>query len=381
MDWIYLDNNATTRLDPAVLAAMLPYLEEQYANPSSIHQFGQQSRHAIETARQQIASLLGSDARQIVFTSGGTEANDLAIRGTLAARPTKRHFVTTAVEHDSVLNLARHLDKEGLRVTYVGVDQQGRLDLAAFEAALGPDTALASVMHANNETGVILDIEAAGRAAAAKGVPLHVDATQTMGKLPIKLNDFPAQLVTWAAHKFHGPKGIGGLWIKRGARLRARVAGGHQERDLRPGTENVAGIVGMAEALRLALDHLQDEDVRVRGLRDHLEQAICDRMPDARVLGNRQHRLPNTSSVGFPALEAEAILMLLSNEGLCASSGSACSSGSLEPSHVLTAMGLPEALVHGAIRFSLSRFTTADEIERSLAIISSVISRLRRLSH
>ncbi|NLX22558.1 MAG: aminotransferase class V-fold PLP-dependent enzyme [Phycisphaerae bacterium] len=379
MSWIYLDNNATTRLDPRVFEAMRPFLLDRYANPSSIHQFGQQVRHAVETAREQMAALLGLTARQIVFTSGGTEANDLAIRGALAARPTKRHFVTTPIEHDSILRLTAELKREGYRVTQVPVDNLGRLDPGAFGAALDDDTALASVMHANNETGVILPIEQLGEIAAARGVPLHVDATQTVGKLPLDLGALPVQLVTLAAHKFHGPKGVGALCVKHGVRLRSRLVGGHQERDLRAGTENVAGIVGMAKALQLAVDHLPEERGRVRELRDRLEARICERVPSARVLGHREHRLPNTTSIAFPYLEAEAILMLLSNHEVCASSGSACSSGSLEPSHVLTAMGIEEPWTHGAIRFSLSRFTTADEIDRTLAIVPQVIERLQTL--
>lgn len=379
MSWIYLDNNATTRMDPRVFEAMRPFLLDEYANPSSIHQFGQQVRHAVETAREQMAALLGLTARQIVFTSGGTEANDLAIRGTLAARPTKRHFVTTPIEHDSILRLTAELKREGYRVTQVAVDDLGRLDPAVFEAALDDDTALASVMHANNETGVILPIEQLGEIAATRSVPLHVDATQTVGKLPLDLGALPVQLVTLAAHKFHGPKGVGALCVKRGVRLRSRLVGGHQERDLRAGTENVAGIIGMAKALQLAVDHLPEEQGRVRELRDRLEAGICKRVPSARVLGDREHRLPNTTSLAFPYLEAEAILMLLSNHEVCASSGSACSSGSLEPSHVLTAMGIEEPWTHGAIRFSLSRFTTADEIDRTLAIAPQVIERLQSL--
>ncbi len=379
MAWIYLDNNATTRLDPRVFEAMRPFLLEAYANPSSIHHFGQQVRHAVETARERMAGLLGLTPRQIVFTSGGTEANDLAIRGVLAARPTKKHFVTTPIEHDSIVRLAAELKREGYRVTQVPVDGLGRIDLAGFEAALDEDTALASVMHANNETGVILPIERLGEIAAAKHVPLHVDATQTVGKLPLDLGTLPVQLVTLAAHKFHGPKGAGALCIKRGVRLRSRLVGGHQERDLRAGTENVAAIVGMAEALQLAVDHLSEEQGRVRDLRDRLEAGICERVPAARILGDREHRLPNTTSIAFASLEAEAILMLLSNHEVCASSGSACSSGSLEPSHVLTAMGIEEQWTHGAIRFSLSRFTTAEEVDRALAVVPQVIERLQAL--
>lgn len=378
-DWIYLDNNATTRPDPRVVEAMLPFLSDQYANPSSVHLFGQQVRHAIETAREEVASALGGRPRQIVFTGGGSEANHLAIRGVLAVSPNRRHFVTTAVEHDSVLRLAGQLEREGYRVTYLGVDALGRLDPAAFEAALTDDTALASVMHANNETGVIFPVEELARIAARKVVPLHVDATQTVGKLPIDAGRLGAGLLTCAAHKFHGPKGVGVLYQGRGVRLRPQLLGGHQERDLRAGTENVPGIVGAGTAIRLAVEHLEEERTRVAALRDRLEAAILERVPIARVHGDRSARLPNTTNIGFEALEAEAILMVLSREGICVSSGSACSSGSLEPSHVLKAMGVDERYAHGAVRFSLSRFTTDDEIDRALAVIPQAIERLRKL--
>jgi cysteine desulfurase len=376
---IYFDNNATTMLDPRVLEAMLPYLREQYANPSSVHHFGQQARHAVETAREQMAAALGAASRQIIFTGGGTEANALAIRGLLASRPARRHFVTTTVEHDSVLRLAEQLRTEGYHVTWLGVDRLGRLDPAEFEVALRDDTAMASIMHANNETGVLFPIEQLGEIAAARGVPLHVDATQTVGKLPIDVSRLPVQLLTLAAHKFHGPKGVGALYIARRTRLRPQLLGGHQERDLRAGTENVAGIAGMAAALQLAVEHLQEENTRVRSLRDRLEAGILEQIPIAHVNGDRQQRLPNTTNIGFEALEAEAILMLLSNHGLCASSGSACSSGSLEPSHVLRAMGIEQPVAHGAVRFSLSRFNTELDVDQALKSVPQVIARLQAL--
>ncbi len=376
---IYLDNNATTMLDPRVLEAMLPYLREQYANPSSVHFFGQQARHAVESAREQVAACINARSRQIVFTGGGTEANTLAIRGLLATRPAKRHLVTTAVEHDSVLRLTEQLAAEGYRVTLLGVDADGHLDPAEFAAALGDDTALASIMHANNETGVVFPIEQLAQLAAAKGVPLHTDATQTVGKLPVDVSALGASLVTMAAHKFHGPKGVGLLYVRRGVHLQPQLVGGHQEQDQRAGTENVAGAVGAAEALRLAVAHLQEENTTVRALRNRLEGELLARIPSAHALGDAHGRLANTSLIGFETLQAEAILMLLSNEGVCASSGSACSSGSLEPSHVLKAMGIPEPVAHGAIRWSLSRFTTLDEIEQTLTIVPRVIQRLTSL--
>jgi len=374
--FVYLDNNATTMLDPRILDAMLPYLAEQYANPSSVHYFGQQARHAVETAREQVAAALGARPRQIVFTSGGTEANHLAIRGALAACPDKRHFVTTRVEHDSVLRLAESLEAEGYRVTWLGVDRAGQIDPAEFESALTPDTVLASIMHANNETGVVFPLDRLARIAADRGIPLHTDATQAVGKLPVDLAALPVSLLTMAAHKTHGPKGIGVLYIRRGMRIRPQVLGGHQERDYRPGTENVAGIVGTGEAVRLSVDHLDEENTRVRMLRDRLERGILERVPVSREIGDRNYRLANTANIGFEGLQAEALLMLLSNEGICASSGAACSSGSLEPSHVLQAMRIPERIAHGAVRFSLSRFTTEQEIDAVLAVMPRVVERL-----
>jgi cysteine desulfurase len=367
-------------LDPRALEAMLPHLREQYANPSSVHHFGQQARHAVETAREQVAAALGAVPRQVVFTGGGTEANALAIRGVLAARPAKRRFVTTAVEHDSVLRLAEQLAAEGYDLVYLSVDRLGRLDLGEVESALNDQTALISVMHANNETGVIFPIEQIGEVAASRGVPLHVDATQTVGKLAVDVRKLPVSLLTLAAHKFHGPKGVGAVYVARRVKVRPLLHGGHQEKDLRAGTENVAGIVGTGVALQLALQHLEEENTRVRALRDRLERGILSSVPHSQVNGDVEHRLPNTSNISFEGLEAEAILMLLSNEGLCASSGSACSSGSLEPSHVLQAMGIDPIVAHGAIRFSLSRFNTEDEVDRALEIIPRVIDRLRQLS-
>jgi cysteine desulfurase len=356
---------------------MLPFLREQYANPSSVHHFGQQARHAVETAREQVAAVIGASPRQITFTGSGTEANHLAIRGVLAARPGKRHFVTTAVEHDSILRLAEQLVNEGYGVSYVEVDRLGRIDPDEFAAALTDETALASVMHANNETGVIFPIERLGEIAASKNVPLHVDATQTIGKMAIDVKKLPVQLLTMAAHKFHGPKGMGAVYVGRKVRVRPQLLGGHQERDMRAGTENVPGIVGMAAALQLAIEHLDEENTRVRAMRDRLEREILDRVPNSHLNGDREQRIPNTTNISFEALEAEAILMLLSNHELCASSGSACSTGSLEPSHVLQAMGIDPIIAHGAIRFSLSRFNTEAEIDRALEIVPEVIERLR----
>ncbi len=380
MDMIYLDNNATTRIDDRVVEAMLPLLREQYGNPSSIHKMGQFAGHQTEEARAKVAALIGAKPREIVFTGGGTEANNLAIRGVLAGRPKKRHVVTTAVEHDSVLRLCRQLEREGVRVTYCGVDQLGRLDLDAFADALSDETALAAVMHANNETGVMFPIEAVGAIARERSVPLLVDAIQTVGKVPVDVTNLPADLLSIAAHKIHGPKGVGALYIRRGTHVRPLLIGGYQERDLRGGTENTAGIVGLGAAAELAAAHLDDEANRVAALRDRLETGICERIEIATVTGDTEHRLPNTTSIAFRALEAEALLLLLSEHGICASSGSACSSGSLEPSHVLQAMGIETEIAHGAVRFSLSRFTTDEEVDRTLEKLPALIDRLAAVS-
>lgn len=387
MSIIYLDNNATTMPAPEVVEAMLAWLRENYANPSSVHHLGQQARHAVETAREQVAAVLGVGHRQVVFTGSGTEANNLAIRGVLASRPDKRHVVTTAVEHDSVLRLMRQLERDSCEITCLGVDQSGHLDLAELSDSLTERTALVSIMHANNETGVVFPIDEIAAIVADRGIPLHVDAVQTTGRLrdvsgrsPLNLADVPIDLLTASAHKFHGPKGVGILCMRRGTRLRPQIVGGHQERDLRAGTENVAGIVGTGAAIELALRHLDEDADRIRHLRDRLEEGICSRISIAKVNGDRSGRLPNTTNIGFEALQAEAILMLLSNHGICASSGSACSSGSLEPSHVLTAMGIDHRVVHGAVRFSLSRYTTEAEIDRTLEIFPAVIEKLQALS-
>lgn len=380
MNSIYLDNNSTTRVAEEVAAAMTPFLREQYGNASSLHRMGQAARHAIETAREQVAALIGAESRQMVFTSGGTESDNLAIFGTLAAYPNKRHVVTTAVEHVAVLSACEQLEKEGYRVTFVGVDSAGHLDLAALAAALDDDTAIVSVMHANNETGVIFPVAEIAKLTAVRGIPLHVDAVQTTGKLPFDVAALGAQLVSLSAHKIHGPKGAGALYVGKRARLRSRQIGGHQERDLRPGTENVAAIVGFGVAARLARERLEKEGMnRVAALRDRLERGILEKVTFARVIGDPANRTPNTTNIGFESLEAEAILIALSEESVCASSGSACSSGSLEPSHVLKAMGIDERLAHGAIRFSLSFETTADEIARALEIVPRVVHRLASL--
>ena len=376
---IYLDNNSTTPVAEEVVRAMTPHWREQYGNPSSFHRLGQAARYAVDVAREQLARLIGAQPRELIFTGSGTESDNLAILGTLAAYPTKRRIVTTAVEHPAVRDLCHRLDSQGYQVIFVGVDSLGRLDLDAFAAALDDQTAVANVMYANNETGVIFPIREAAALCAARGVPLHVDAVQALGKIEIDVKSSGAALMSFSAHKLHGPKGVGALWVARGARLRSVQVGGPQERELRPGTENVAGIFGFGAAARLAAERLKNGWSTVASLRDRLESGILERVRLAHVIGDRTSRLPNTTNIAFEALQAEAILVALSEAGICASAGSACSSGSLEPSHVLEAMSIDRRIAHGAIRFSLSSETTAEEIDRALEIIPDVIARLSSL--
>ena len=376
---IYLDNNATTRSLPEVIDAMMPYLGERYANPSSVHKFGQTVRHRLECAREQVAVLIGASPREIIFTSSGTEAINLAIRGGLAIHPSRRRILTSTVEHSAVLRVVEQLEREGYTIDHVGVDRQGQIDEAEWEAKLTDQTALASVIHANNETGVLSDVAALGRCAAEAGVPLHVDAVQSAGKIPIDVSSWPVQLVSLAGHKFHGPKGVGALFVRQRTRLSPMLLGGHQERQLRAGTENVPAIIGMRVAAESAGRDAENTSRTVGTLRDALESGLLAAMPFARVNCRNASRIHNTSNISFPGLEAEAILILLSEAGICASSGAACSSGSLEPSHVLQAMGLEERTVRGAIRFSLSRFNTRAEIDHVVATVPGLLSKLTSL--
>jgi len=384
---IYLDNNATTKVDPAVLEAMLPYLQEYYGNPSSMHSFGGQVGKAIKTARSQLADLLGAEESEIIFTSCGTEGNNTAIRAALAAQPDRKHIITTQVEHACILNLCKQLEKQGYTVTYLSVDPQGQIDLAELEAALTGNTALVSTMYANNETGVIFPVEEVGALAKAYGATCHVDAVQVVGKLPLNLKNSTIDLLTLSGHKLHAPKGVGALYVRRGFRFRPFLVGGHQERGRRAGTENVAGIIALGKAAELAQQYLgsmnrekQLREPSTRALRDRLEQGLLSTIPDCQVNGHLTKRLPNTTNIGFKYIEGEAILFSLNQYGICASSGSACTSGSLEPSHVLRAMGLPYTILHGSIRFSLSRYTTDAEVDRVLELMPEIVERLRALS-
>jgi cysteine desulfurase len=377
---IYLDNNATTKVDPQVLEAMLPYLSDLYGNPSSMHHFGGQVARGIQTAREQVADLLGATPSEILFTSCGTESNNTAIRAALAAQPDRKHIITTQVEHPCVLNLCKQLEKQGYSVTYLSVNRQGQLDVMELEAAITGNTALVTTMFANNETGVIFPVEQIGAIAKAYGATFHVDAVQAAGKVPLNLQHSPVDLLTLSGHKLHAPKGVGALFIRKGYRFRPLLIGGHQERGRRGGTENVAGIVGLGKAAELEGLHLGEAIAQERRLRDRLERTLLGIIPDCEVNGAGTDRLPNTTNIGFKFIEGEAILLSLDQYGICASSGSACTSGSLEPSHVLRAMGIPYTILHGSIRFSLSRYTTDDEIDQVLSVMPGIVERLRALS-
>jgi cysteine desulfurase len=376
----YFDNNATTRVAPEVLVAMLPFLTEQWGNPSSAYRFGREVARHLEQARQQLAALIGAEPRELVFTSCGTESNNTAIQSALATHPTRRHVVTTAVEHSATLKFCRHLVERGYEVTFLPVEEDGLLDLHRLERALRPDTAVVSVMWANNETGVMFPVEEIAAICRSRGVPCHTDAVQVAGKRAIDAHALGVDFLSLSAHKFHAPKGVGALYVRQHARYQPYIIGGQQERGRRGGTENVAGIVGMGRAAELVLGQLEDEDRRVRGLRDRLEQGIKRSIPRVAQNGASDPRLPNTINLSFAAVEAESILCALDQEGICASSGSACTSGSVEPSHVLLAMGLSPARARTCVRFSLGRYNGPEEVEHVLAVLPGIVARLRAAS-
>lgn len=372
----YLDNNATTRPDDRVVAAMLPLLTERYGNPSSAHYFGAQVAAEIEEARRQVAGLLGARDSEIVFTGGGTEADNAALRGVLAARPDRRHLVISAVEHHAILQTAERLEEEGIAVTRIGVDGAGRLDLAALAAALRPDTALVSVMLANNETGVIFPLAEVAAIARRAGVPVHTDAVNALGKMPVDVEALGVDLLSLSAHKIHGPKGVGALYIRRGTPFRPWQIGGSQERGRRGGTLNAPGIVGLGAACRILRELAPDDQARIAALRDRLEAGLLERCPRAHVIGREAPRLPNTLCLCFEGVLSEPIVLLLSEAGVCVSSGAACASGSVEPSHVLQAMGIPAHIAQGQIRLSLSRFTTPADIDRALDVLPPAVEKV-----
>jgi len=376
---VYLDNNATTAVAPEVFEAMIPFFHDLYGNPSSMHFFGGQVAKHIEAAREKVAALFNSDPHEIVFTSCGTESDNQAIRGVLEANPEKKRIVTTKVEHPAVLNLCRYLASRGYLVHELGVDKKGNLDLNELKNALTPDTALLSVMWANNETGTLFPISEIAVIAKEKGVLFHTDAVQAAGKIPLDTKKIPVDLISISGHKLHAPKGIGALYIRRGTRINPFIIGGHQERNRRGGTENVPYIVGLGKACEIAINGMFDENNRVKGLRDKLERELL-KIPNTYINGNPEWRLPNTTNIGFEFIEGEAILLHLSAAGIAASSGSACTSGSLEPSHVLMAMEVPFSYAHGSVRFSLSRYNSEEDIEYALQVVPGVVKKLREMS-
>ncbi len=378
--FVYLDNNATTKIHPEVFEAMIPHFTLLYGNPSSMHTCGGVVAKQIAGARESLATLIGSDPDEIIFTSGGTESDNMAIRGVIEANPAKRHIVTTRVEHPGVLATAKWLQSKGYEVTFLEVDRDGSLDWDVYRRALRSDTAIVSIMWANNETGVIFPVAELARIAWEKGIPFHTDAVQAVGKIPIDLRATKISLLSLSGHKLHGPKGIGALYVRKGTRLSPILFGGHQEQGRRPGTENTASIIGLGKAAALAQRNIAEENGRVKALRDKLENSLLAAIPRSQINGDRINRLPNTTNISFEFVEGEAILLRMNELRIAASSGSACTSGSLEPSHVLRAMGIPFTMIHGSIRFSLSIFNTEEEIDYVIEKLPRIIADLRRIS-
>jgi cysteine desulfurase len=380
MNVIYLDNNATTQVAPEVLEVMLPYFHELYGNPSSMHSFGGQVAQKIRAAREKAAALIGASPEEIIFTSCGTESDNAAIRSALATRPDKKHIITSRVEHPAIRALCAHLATQGYRVTELPVDKNGVLDLENLEKSMTPDTAVVSLMWGNNETGVIFPVEEAAAMAHERGILFHTDAVQTTGKIPINLKKNAIDMLSISGHKLHSPKGVGVLYVRKGTKFSPFLIGGHQERERRGGTENTPGIVGLGKACELAAQNMEKENTAVKRLRDKLEAELLKKIPQSRVNGDTVNRLPNTTNISFEFIEGEAILLLMNELGICASSGSACTSGSLQPSHVLRAMGVPFTMAHGSIRFSLSIYNTEAEIDFVVEKMPAIIERLRGMS-
>jgi len=380
MKMVYVDNNATTQVASEVFEEMSPYLTRYYGNPSSMYTFAGQVGDKLREAAAKVADLLGAAPEEIVFTSCGTESDNTAIHAALRSNPDKRHIVTTRVEHPAVKSLCEDLSKRGYRVSFVPVDHKGRLDLDYLYDHLTDDTAVVSIMWANNESGVIFPIPEIAKKIRDRGIVFHTDAVQAVGKVPIDLSSVPVDMLALSGHKLHAPKGVGVLYIRKGTKFSPFLIGGHQERGRRGGTENVASIVALGKACELAGQHIEEENTRVARLRDRLESELLARIDKASVNGDVKNRLPNTTSIGFDAVEGEAVLLLMDQIGICASSGSACTSGSLEPSHVLRAMGVPFTSAHGSIRFSLSRYNTEEQIDHIIEHLPPIIDRLRKMS-
>jgi cysteine desulfurase len=381
MNRVYLDFNATTPVEPAVLDAMLPYFSAEFGNAASIHTPGQKARAAVETAREQVAALIGARPQEIVFTSGGTESDNHAIFGIVSSSGASRpHVITSFVEHEAVLNACQALEKQGVDVTYLPVDQDGLIDLENLRGALRPETVLITIMHANNELGTVQPLEQIGSIAKEADVYLHSDAVQSAGKIPIDVNQFLLDLLSLSGHKLYAPKGVGVLYIRGGTRLRQLLYGGHHQRGFRPGTENVAGIVGFGKAAEIARNSLANDARRLGALRNQLEHGLLHRVPHSRINGGHAPRTPNTANLVFPGVEGEALLIALDLKGLACSTGAACSSGAVEPSHVLTAIGMSAEDARASLRFSLGRHTTQADIDFALRVVPAAVAQLRELS-
>ena len=380
MKTAYLDNNATTQVAPEVLEVMIPYFSELYGNPSSMHSFGGQVAKTIHEAREKVAALIGADPDEIIFTSCGTESDNTAILSALSVYPEKRHIVTSRVEHPAVKVLCEHLKERGCIITELPVDSEGRLDMELYERSLSKETAIVSLMWANNETGVIFPVEKAAQIARERGILFHTDAVQAVGKIPINMKANSIDMLSLSGHKLHAPKGIGVLYVRKGTRFSPFMIGGHQERGRRGGTENTASIAGLGKACELAARNMETENTRVKYLRDKLENGLLKSIANSKVNGDRMNRLPNTTNISFEFVEGEGILLLMDQFDICASSGSACTSGSLQPSHVLRAMGVPFTMAHGSVRFSLSVYNTEEEIDLVIEKLPPIIARLREMS-
>jgi cysteine desulfurase len=377
---VYLDNNATTRVADEVRELMMPYLCDLYGNPSSMHTFGGQVHRYIESAREHVAALINADPEEIIFTSCGTESDNTAIMSAMQSIPERKHIITTRVEHPAVLSFCKTMHRRGYKITFLPVDKRGRLNLEELDNAITEDTVIVSIMYANNESGVLFPIREIADRVKSRGIYFHTDAVQAAGKLPIDVKDIPVDMLSISGHKMHAPKGVAALYVKRGTRFSPYIIGGHQERGRRAGTENVASVIGFGKAAELAREHVTSGSAEIAELRDRLEQGLLATCPGARVNGDTDNRLPNTLNISFEYVEGEAILLRLNEFNICASSGSACTSGSLEPSHVLRAMGVPFTAIHGSVRFSLSRYTNDDDIDSVLQRMPGIIRELRELS-
>ncbi len=381
MKRIYLDHNASTPVHPDVIKAMAPFWREVFGNASSVHRFGQQARKAIEDAREKVAGFIGGSSQEIFFTSGGTESDNLAVKGAACACQAKgKHIITSSIEHHAVLSTCKHLEKQGYKVTYLPVDKYGLVDPNDVGKAITEETILISIMYANNEVGTIQPIADIGKIAKERGVPFHTDAVQAVGKIPVNVNELNVDLLTLSGHKIYGPKGIGALYVRKGTRIAPQIHGGHHEKNKRAGTENVPGIVGLGKAIEITRDTLQEESIRLTGLRNMLCSGISEKIEHVVLHGHTARRQPNTLNMSFEFVEGESIILGLDMKGIAVASGSACTSGSLEPSHVLKAMGVDPAISQGSIRFSLGRDNTKEDIDYVLEVLPGVVSRLRAMS-